>query len=444
MPVNPDPEVDERSEPHEEITEARTKTKNEEIIRNNNGASGVPGQQSGNPLLSYLSDNYRLIFGKQWPPWLGGLILGLLSFALFAYYERAWFIYDGFYVTGDWLISSVGIDPANDTVNPWDSLGWVQNLGIILGAFISCLLANDFRIRFPTRRIRLVEGFTGGIIMGIGAMLAPGCNIGGYFSAIASLSASGFVMAFALGSGAYTGVLIARWRLKREVAAGMIKATIRTNSPACVTCRKPLPRYFQPLIGMGIAIVVLILYGLYHSDGKYVLGGYLLFGVLFGVVLQRAGFCVTASFRELFTTGGGGLARGVIVATIVAMLGFSILVAQGIRDAYVLPLGWRTYAGGYIFGLGMVIAGGCATGTLFRIGEGNVQLMLAFLGAAVSASLMLIFMDGIDFDTGPHGGEYIWLVDKMGWPGAILFAFIFLFLFYLVVQWNEMKRKVFR
>ena len=151
---------------------------------------------------------------------------------------------------------------------------------------------------------------------------------------------------------------------------------------------------------------------------------------------------MTASFRELFTTGSGGLARGVIVATIVAMLGFTILISQGIRDPYVLPLGWRTFAGGYIFGLGMVVAGGCATGTLFRIGEGNVQLMLAFLGAVISASLMLILLDSINFDSGPHGGNYVWLVDELGWPGAVFFAMAFLFVFYLVVQWNEMKRKV--
>jgi len=388
-----------------------------------------------NPFFSYLSEGYWKVFGKQWPPWLGGLLLGLVNFAMFAYIT-VWYIYDGFTLTGDWIISGVGIEPAEKLVNPWDSTGWVHVVGIMIGAFISTLMASDFKIRFPTRRIRLVEGFTGGAIMGIGAMLAPGCNIGGYFSAIASLSLSGFVMVFALGSGAYTGVLIARFRLKRELASGILKKSINIGGS------KPAPRMpdrsIQPMIGLGVIAFSLIIYGIYLSQGRAVVGSYLLFGLVFGIILQRAGFCITASFRDLFITGGGGLARGMIVALVVAMLGFSVLIERGIRDPFVLPLGWRTFVGGYIFGVGMVIAGGCATGTLFRIGEGNVQLMLAFIGASISASLMLIFLDRTDLAS----AEPVWLVDKIGWPWAIGACLIFLFIFYLVVQWNEYKRRV--
>jgi len=386
---------------------------------------------------NYLSDGYRKIFGKHWPPWLGGLLLGLVGFAMFAYVS-AWYIYDGFTVSGDIVINAIGIEPAyGEPETPWDSYGWVHVVAIIAGALASCLLASDFRIRIPTRRIRLVEGFVGGVIMGVGAMLAPGCNIGGYFSAIASLSASGFVMVFALGSGAYTGVLIARWRLERELAAGMIKAQIRLPTTKSAEKKEP-SRDLQPLMGLGVLAFSLIAYFIFITSDRITLGAYLLFGLVFGVILQRAGFCVTASFRELFTTGGGGLARGMIIAMVVAMLGFSIIIERGFRGAYVLPLGWRTFAGGYIFGLGMVIAGGCATGTLFRIGEGNVQLMLAFVGAAISASLTNAYLVRSNFSN----GEDVWLVDKMGWPGAIAFTLIFLFLFYLVVQFNEMKRKV--
>ena len=387
---------------------------------------------------NYLSDGYRKIFGKQWPPWLGGLLLGLVAFAMFAYVS-AWYIYDGFTVSGDLVINALGIETASGTVEtPWDSYGWIHIVGIIGGAFASCLLASDFRIRFPTRRIRLVEGLVGGVIMGVGAMLAPGCNIGGYFSAIASLSASGFVMVFALGSGAYTGVLLARWRLKRELAAGMIKAQIRLPTTSKPAEKKEPTRDLQPLMGLGVLVFSLIAYFIFITSDRITLGAYLLFGLVFGVILQRAGFCVTASFRELFTTGGGGLARGMIVTMVIAMLGFSILIERGIRDPYVLPLGWRTFAGGYIFGLGMVIAGGCATGTLFRIGEGNVQLMLAFVGAAISASLTNAYLVRTEFSN----GENVWVVDSMGWPGAIAATLIFLFLFYLVVQFNEMRRKV--
>ena len=403
-----------------------------------NGNNPSPDLSKKNSYFSYLSEGYWKIFGRQWPAWVGGLLLGVVNFAMFAYIS-VWFIYGGFLVNGDWLISRFGIEPAEKLVTPWKNTGWVHNLGIIIGAFIACLLASDFKIRFPKRKIRLVEGFVGGLIMGVGAMLAPGCNIGGYFSAIGSLSLSGFVMFFALGTGAYTGVLLARWRLKREISSGMIKTSLLTipskQKQTTVTSRK-----FQPLIGLIIIMFALINFEIFIARGETVIGMYLLFGLIFGVILQRAGFCITASFRELFTTGGAGLARGMIVALIVAILGFSILIGVGFRDAFVMPLGLHTFAGGYIFGIGMVVAGGCATGTLFRIGEGNVQLFLALIGASLSASLTSVFLKEIDFKM----GESVWLVDKIGWQGAVIFALIFLFIFYLTVQWNELSRKVVR
>ena len=127
----------------------------------------------GISLFSYLGEGYWYIFGRLWPAWLGGLLLGLTTFAMFAY-DSMWFIYGGFSLAGAWLISFVGITPAGELVNPWVNTGFVHDGAIILGAFISCLLASSFRIRMPRRKIRLVEGFIGGLLMGIGTMLAPG------------------------------------------------------------------------------------------------------------------------------------------------------------------------------------------------------------------------------------------------------------------------------
>ena len=244
-------------------------------------------------------------------------------------------------------------------------------------------------------------------------------------------------MFFALGAGAFTGVLLARWRLKREIASGMIKTSVRS-----VTLKKThttvKSRKFQPLIGFIIIIFALLNFEIFVARGETVIGIYLLFGLVFGVILQRAGFCFTASFREIFTTGSGGLARGVIAAMIVVILGFSILIGVGFRDPFLMPLGLHTVMGGFIFGFGMVVAGGCATGTLFRIGEGNVQLFLALIGASLSASLTSVFLKKIEFKM----GDSIWLVDKIGWQGAIAFGLVFMFLFYLAVQWNEMRRRI--
>jgi uncharacterized membrane protein YedE/YeeE len=164
---------------------------------------------------------------------------------------------------------------------------------------------------------------------------------------------------------------------------------------------------------------------------------YLLFGLMFGIVLQRSGFCMTASFRDLFTTGTGRLARGAITAILVAMIGFAVLYGAGVRQPFVLPVGWHTLVGGFIFGFGMVLAGGCATGTLFRIGEGNVQFMMALLGAIISAPLFSKFLTDSGFKFSPA----ISLVSEFGLQAALLLGLAFVGIWFLIVQWNEARSK---
>jgi uncharacterized membrane protein YedE/YeeE len=386
-------------------------------------------------LISYLEVGYRRIFGRLWPAWLGGLFLGLISFALFAY-DAPWSIYGGFNLAGSWLIKFVGITPAIQLVPPWVDTGFVHDGAIILGALISCLLASSFRVRMPRRKVRMAEGFVGGLIMGVGAVLAPGCNIGGFFSAIASLSLSGFVMLFALAGGAYTGVRFARWRLRHEIVSGALDKYERKTITSVGSPSMSWHRWRQPIIGLLVLLVGLVFFEVALGH-EIKLGIYLLFGLVFGFVLQRAGFCFTASFRDPFTSGDGRLAKGVIVAIGVAMLGFAVLQGFGIRQPYVLPLGWHTLVGGYLFGLGMVIAGGCASGTLFRIGEGSIQLSFALFGGVLGAALFSV----LGAKVGLTYGQPIWLVDTMGWWGAILSALAFLSVWFLIVRWNEVRRR---
>lgn len=206
---------------------------------------------------------------------------------------------------------------------------------------------------------------------------------------------------------------------------------------AVIVKDKPRPRWRQPLIALAAMLIVLAIVELFVTQGHTNIAVYLLFGLAFGIVLQRSGFCMTASFRDLFATGGGRLARGAIVAIAVAMLGFAVLVGAGVRQPFVLPVGWHTLVGGFIFGLGMVLAGGCATGTLFRIGEGNIQYILALLGAIISAPLFSLLLKNVGFKMGPS----ISLLDKLGLQGALLVGLAFLLVWFLIVQWNEMRSK---
>jgi uncharacterized membrane protein YedE/YeeE len=261
-------------------------------------------------------------------------------------------------------------------------------------------------------------------------MLAPGCNIGGFFSAISALSLSGFVLFFGLLAGAFTGVKLVRWQTRREGHDNTLSQKVHL-APDSTRLRK-----FQPF-GGGLALVSGVVAALYLSTQEQALGVYLLFGMAFGYLLQKSQFCLASSFRDVFLTGSGKIARGAITGMVIGVFGFSILQGTGIRNAFVLPVGWHTVVGGYIFGVGMVIAGGCASGMLFRAGEGVLQLMFAILGGMISSAWFPAFSQSIGLSFGPS----VWLVDWMGWPGAILFALSFLGAWFLITTWIEMRRR---
>ena len=83
--------------------------------------------------------------------------------------------------------------------------GTMLNIGIILGALIATLLASQFKFKKIKSLKQVVAAILGGLLMGYGARLAGGCNIGALFSGIASLSLSGWVFAVFLLAGAWIG-----------------------------------------------------------------------------------------------------------------------------------------------------------------------------------------------------------------------------------------------
>ncbi|MFP6745627.1 MAG: YeeE/YedE thiosulfate transporter family protein, partial [Alphaproteobacteria bacterium] len=88
----------------------------------------------------------------------------------------------------------------------WHDVTSVMNAGIILGALMAAGLAGRFS---PVPRIppkSLLAAVVGGLAMGYGARIAFGCNIGAFFSGVASTSLHGWLwIVFALG-GTWAGV----------------------------------------------------------------------------------------------------------------------------------------------------------------------------------------------------------------------------------------------
>lgn len=119
-------------------------------------------------------------------------------------------------------------------------------------------------------------------------------------------------------------------------------------------------------------------------------------GAVLGFIFQRGRYCLNTAFRDILYIKNFTLFRSYLLSLVIAMLGSNLLEGFGLirLDEGRLELAWFANAvGGYLFGIGMVMAGGCAAGTWYRTGEGLVGSWMAALGfmigvAAVSSGVL--------------------------------------------------------
>jgi uncharacterized protein len=121
-----------------------------------------------------------------------------------------------------------------------------------------------------------------------------------------------------------------------------------------------------------------------HAQAFLALGG-LLIGFAFGAVVYRTNYCAMGSLSDIHNFGDYRRLRAWILAAATALIGAQLLHAAGIvaleRSMYLAPmLNWVGYmAGGLIFGIGMVLAGGCPSRNLARAGGGDLRALITLM-----------------------------------------------------------------
>jgi uncharacterized protein len=114
-------------------------------------------------------------------------------------------------------------------------------------------------------------------------------------------------------------------------------------------------------------------------------------GAAFGAIAQRTHFCTMGAVADIVTMGDWTRMRMWVLAIAVAILGFNGMVALGWIEAgkslYAGPhLAWASVLlGGLLFGFGMVVASGCGSRNLVRLGGGNLKSLVVLLVLAVAA-----------------------------------------------------------
>lgn len=113
-------------------------------------------------------------------------------------------------------------------------------------------------------------------------------------------------------------------------------------------------------------------------------------GLAAGFVMYRADFCVTACFRDVFLFRDFFLMRQLLLLVVVSMALFEAGRQAGVLGNYPFPLlgppSLGNLIGGFVFGIGMVMAGGCVCGSLYKLGAGSVASLLAVAGMLVGST----------------------------------------------------------
>lgn len=202
----------------------------------------------------------------------------------------------------------------------------------------------------------------------------------------------------------------------------------------------------QTIAGM----MVLLLLGALTLTGAQVepeFGIFAVLGVGFGVVLQRSRFCFNSAFRDLLQFRSGRTMKGVILGLAVATVGFGLrmydllpnpFLGPVAPEAHAVPLSVALIVGGVLFGTGMVTAGGCTSGSIYRMGEGYVASWVAFAGilaGLVAASHTWNWW----WERFIRHAPVIWFPRYLGYGGAVAVTLTGLFGAYLIVLWIESR-----
>jgi len=440
---------------------------------------------SDDSFVGKIKGLYKVLCESEWNANITGVIVALLSILIMAWW-RPWGAVGAIRNWADWILYGVGyLDhmPKSALI----SSGSVIGIGFVGGAFLSACLGGQFALRFPPYR-EIVKAVIAGIFMGVGAALAGGCNVGGMYSAIGNLAANGFAMWLGL----VIGIVFGLWLLYKEMEY------ITWGGGGAWTVE--FPRAVQGILG-AVAIAALIggayYYSGYSGDGNvdYIssLCGLLLIAAGLGYAMQRGRWCMVQGFREPHMTGDCTLAKSVALSIFILAIGGAVLkygVSMHGGDPVLAPanyiggtFGWGGVVGGFIFGLGAMLAGGCGSGTLWRVGEGQIKLWIVVPFFGLANSLMLGWFNNMEFEisgsrlhnlitqaqfglldadvdeireaiasggsidvTGlekaGYLGKYIYLPDVMGYGPTLIMIALIMALWYVVVTWNEDSNKL--
>ena len=384
---------------------------------------------------------------KFWSPMPAIIALGVMAAYYFGLTGTYWAVTVEFTRWGGHIMNLLGVDTSTWGYfkilglqgTPLDRVDGVMIIGMFAGAFAAAAMANNIKFRLPQSNIRIAQALIGGIIAGFGARIGMGCNLASFFTGIPQFSLHAWFFTIMTLVGVWLGtkvVLLPFFRSHTKLEKVSSQKDIGTSKENQSREKMLFALGVLVLLGVGIWVAYLMTQGKIPEGKKIpVLAIAMLFGVGFGFIISRAQICFTSAFRDLFITGRGYMARAVIVGMMVSTIGVFSYIMLGLppKIMWAAP---NAVIGGLLFGFGIVIAGGCECGWMYRAVEGQVHYWIVGVGNVIGSTLLAATWD---YYAEPLATSFpkINLLESFGNYGGLVVSYVLLFTFLAFVLWIE-------
>lgn len=375
---------------------------------------------------------------RFWSPVPAVIAAGVLSAYYFGLTGTYWAVTGEFTRWGGHILQLLGYHPENWGYfkiihlegTPLDRVDGMMIIGMFAGCLSAALWANNVKLRMPQHRIRVAQALIGGIIAGFGARLAMGCNLAAFFTGIPQFSLHAWFFALTTAAGSWFG---ARFTMLPMFRVPVKLEKVRAARPLTQDPRQANRRF---LLGM-LIFTGFVLWAIARSFNAPTLGLAALFGVAFGLIIERAQICFTSAFRDLWLTGRSQMAKAIIIGMAVSTIGIFSYVQLGVAPK-ILWAGPNALLGGLLFGFGIVVAGGCETGWMYRAVEGQVHFWWVGLGNIIGATVLAAWWDSLA-PALATSYDKINLLKVFGPQGGLIVTYLMLGLAMLGVLWSEKR-----
>lgn len=381
-----------------------------------------------------FKQNYLI---KFWNPIIAVVAAGLLSTYYFGLTGTYWAVTGEFTRWGGHILQTFGVNVTDWGYykiigldgNIFTRIDGVMILGMFAGCLAAALWANNVRWRGKNHPIRIMQALIGGALAGFGARLAMGCNLASFFTGIPQFSVHAWYFTLTTAIGTYFGAkfsLLPLFRLPIQLKKGAAKI------------EKADPKRSQRRFWLGMFIFILYLIAsLYILQFSSKLGFAMLFGLAFGLIIERAQICFTSAFRDLWITGRAYLTKAIIYGMLISCIGIFSYIQIGMQPK-IMWAGPNAILGGLLFGFGIVLAGGCETGWIYRSIEGQTHFWWVGIGNIFGSTLLAYLWDdlapvlALDY-------EKINLLKSFGNIGGLLINYALLIIALILVIWWEKR-----